>query len=348
VRRTIPVALLSAGALTLTASACGGSSSDGSSGSSGKGKDMKVALAFDVGGRGDQSFNDSAAKGVDEAQKKIGFTTKDFEPSSGESDADKVDRLTQIAENGYDTVITVGFAYAGPLKKVAPKYPKVHFAIIDDASVTGKNITNLVFNEEEGSYLVGVAAALKAKDKNAGFIGGVQTPLIQKFQAGYQQGFKATAPKGKLQEQYLTQLPDISGFADPAKAKVAAQGMIDNSAEVLFAAAGGSGSGMIEKAHDDKVWAIGVDSDQYKQKSLAKYKDSILTSMVKNVDVAVDKYLQSIADGKPETGVVRRGLKEDGVDYSTSGGFVDDIEPQLEKAKKDIIDGRIKVSATVD
>ena len=179
------VAALFAGvaAAALVLSACGSSGGDGTS--SDKGSKTVVGLAYDIGGRGDQSFNDSAAAGLDKAEKEFGFTAKEAEATDGETDAAKAERLRQLADAGANPVIAVGFAYAGPLKTVAAEYPKVHFAIIDSTDVTASNISNLVFAENEGSFLVGVIAGLKTKTNNVGFVGGVQTPLIQKFQAGH-------------------------------------------------------------------------------------------------------------------------------------------------------------------
>ena len=144
---------------------------------------------------------------------------------------------------GQGLATSVGFAYGPAIAKVAPENPDVHFAIIDDASATGDNIANLVFAEEQGSFLVGAAAALKTKTDNIGFVGGVQTPLIEKFEAGYVAGAKQINPDIEIQSQYLTQIPDFSGFGDPAKGKTAAAGMFDKGADVVYQAAGGSGTG---------------------------------------------------------------------------------------------------------
>jgi basic membrane protein A len=346
--------VLALGALTLTA--CGStSSSDSDSGGtpkSGDKKTVKVGLAYDIGGRGDQSFNDAAARGLDKAEKQLKVETKEQEPTPGESDADKVERLKALAENGYNPVIGVGFAYAGPIKKVAKQYPKINFAVIDDASVKAANVANLVFKEEEGSFLVGAAAALKTKTNVVGFVGGVEVPLIDKFDAGFQQGVNYVAAMKKkkieIKRQYLTQPPDMTGFADVAKGKTAANGQLDDKADVIYHAAGASGGGVIEAAAGKGAWAIGVDSDQYKQESLVKYQKKILTSMVKNVDGAVFDLIKSAADGKTQTGIIRAGLKEGGVSYATSGGNIDDIKGQLEKIKADILSGKVKVKASTD
>lgn len=303
--------------------------------------DVKVGMAFDVGGRGDQSFNDSAAKGMDKAACELGFEVKDAEAQDGEPESAREDRLQQLVDAGYNPVIAVGFAYSASLGKVAKANPDVNFAIVDDA-VEGENITNLVFAEEQGSFLVGAAAALKSEAGNVGFVGGVDTELIKKFEAGYKAGVKAVDPKIKVQSVYLSTPPDFSGFADPAKGNTAATGMFEKGADVVYHAAGGSGGGVFQAATDAGKWAIGVDSDQAKTADDA-VSDSILTSMVKNIDVAVFDFLKSVDDGEPKTGLQVYDLKVDGVSYSKTGGHLDDIADQLDEYKQQIIDGTITV-----
>lgn len=299
--------------------------------------------------RGDQSFNDAAYAGLAKAEKDLGIKGTEAEPSDGESDADKVQRLTELARAGNNPVIGVGFAYAPAIKKVAPKFPKITFGIIDDASVTGKNIANIVFNEEQGSYLAGVAAAKVTKTKTVGFIGGVETPLIKKFQAGYEQGVKDTDPSVKVQSQYLTQPPNFDGFSKPDLGKAAAQGQLDKKADVIYSAAGLAGSGAIEAVSKAGKWNIGVDSDQYQQKGLAAYKASILTSVTKDVEDSVFNLIKSVKDGKPETGEIRYGLDKDGVGLSMSNPAftkMTEVIAAVDTAKKAIIDGKITVKTT--
>ena len=206
-----------AAVLALSLTACGGSD-DGdsaSSDSSSAASTLKIGLAYDIGGRGDKSFNDAAAAGLEKAKSELGLETKELEAKAGETDAQKEERLRLLASGGYDTIVAVGFAYAGPLKKVAAEFPKVHFAIIDDNSFMADNVANLVFAANEGSFLVGAAAALKSKTAHVGYIGGVQTPLLEVFQAGFDAGAKAVNPSIKIDDKYLTQIPDVSGFASP-------------------------------------------------------------------------------------------------------------------------------------
>ncbi|WP_193614641.1 BMP family lipoprotein [Nocardioides lijunqiniae] len=347
-RRSMKLAaVLTAGILTLAA--CGGDSdsdADDNGGGDAPKSDVKVGMAYDVGGRGDQSFNDSAAAGLDQAVEEFGIDSQESEAEDGEAETAREERLRTFADAGYNPVIAVGFAYAASVGKVAAEYPEVNFAIIDDESLADvPNVASLVFSEEQGSFLVGAAAALKSKSGTVGFIGGVETPLIQKFEAGYKAGAEAAKPGIKVESTYLTQIPDFSGFADPAKGKTAAQGMFDNGADVVYHAAGGSGGGVFEAAAEAKAMAIGVDSDQYNTAD-PSVQDVIITSMLKNVNVAVHEYLAGVVDGDVPAGVTRYDLEADGVGYSTSGGQVDDIAEQLDGYKQQIIDGEIEVPTT--
>jgi basic membrane protein A and related proteins len=337
------VAALAVSALALTA--CGGDDTTGSGTASGgddAGGDVRVALAYDIGGRGDQSFNDAAAAGLDKAKEELGVEVREAEAGAGESDAAKEERLRLLASSGFDPVIAVGFAYSGPLAAVAEEFPDTTFAIVDDANATGANITNLVFAEEQGSFLVGAAAALKSQAGNVGFIGGVQVPLIKKFEAGFRAGAEAVKPGITVQTTYLTQPPDFTGFGDPAKGRTAAEGMFDSGADVVYHAAGGSGSGLFEAAKAAGKLAIGVDSDQF-QTAGAEVQDVILTSMLKKVDVAVFDFIASFVDGDVQAGEKVYDLEAGGVDYSTSGGQVDDVKAQLDDYKQKIIRGEITV-----
>ncbi len=335
--------------------ACSGSSSGGTSttptesGSSSAApspskSSVKVGLAYDVGGRGDQSFNDSAARGLDKAKAEFGIDVKELEAAQGETDAQKEERLRLLAQGGYNPVIGVGFAYAGALKKVAAEFPATNFAIIDDSSFTAANVANLVFAENEGSFLVGAIAAQASKKGNVGFIGGVNVPLLQKFEAGFTAGAKAVNPAVVVQVKYLTEPPDFSGFGDPAKGKTVAQGMIDKGADVIYAAAGGSGTGAFEAvaAAGTGHWAIGVDSDQYLTAS-ATVKPFVLTSMIKSVDVAVYTMIKASVDGKALTGLQTFDLKAGGVGYSTSNTAVAPYTAKADDYKSQIVAGTVTV-----
>ncbi|MER6994473.1 BMP family ABC transporter substrate-binding protein [Streptomyces sp. NPDC000410] len=330
-------------ALALSVTACGDkkSSDAGSDGGA-----PKAAIAYDIGGRGDQSFNDAAYAGLSKAEKDLGIKGNEAEPAEGEGDPDKIQRLTSLARAGNNPVIGVGFAYAPAIAAVAPKFPNTTFGLIDDTSKTGKNIANLVFNEEQGSYLAGVAAAKVTKSKTVGFIGGVETPLIKKFEAGFVQGVKDTDKNVNVKVQYLTQPPDFGGFSKPDLGKAAAQGQLDGGADVIYSAAGLAGAGSIEAAAKAKKWAIGVDSDQYNQAGLATYKEYILTSVTKDVADSVYNLIKSVKDGKPQNGEIRYGLDKDGVGLATSNPAftkMTDVVAAVDKAKADIIAKKITV-----
>jgi basic membrane protein A len=342
---------VAAATVALSLAACG-SSGGGKSG----GSNAKVGMAYDVGGRGDKSFNDLAAAGLDKAKKDLGVSTKELAATQGESEQAKESRLDLLAKGGYNPIVAVGFAYATAVSKVVPKYPKVHFAIIDDAGNCSSkadgglgvqpNVECLLFTEEQSSFLVGVAAGLATKSNNVGFIGGVQEPLIEKFQAGFQAGVHAVNKDCTIQVKYLSQPPDFSGFGDPAKGKTTALGMYNNGADVVYHAAGGSGAGLFDAAKQENKLAIGVDSDQY-QSAPADEKSLILTSALKGVDTAVYNFIQADTSGGFKAGVQRFSLKDNGVGYATSNPKIDQYKSKIDQYKQDIIDGKIKVPTTV-
>ncbi|MEY7979512.1 BMP family protein [Streptomyces pilosus] len=341
---TLTRAAVGVASLALAATACGGTSSD-SNDSGGSKEDLGVAIAYDIGGKGDQSFNDAAYAGLTKAKDEFGYKTADVEPTEGETDADKEQRLSSLAKQGYDPVIGVGFAYGPAMEAVAAKYPDTTFGIVDSV-VEGDNVASLVFAEEQASYLAGVAAAKATKTKTVGFVGGVDIPLIHKFQAGYEQGVKDTDPAVKVIPQYLTQTAEEGGFSSPDKGKAAAEGQIEKKADVIYQAAGLSGQGVIEAAAKAKVWAIGVDSDQYQQEALAPYRDYILTSALKDVGGAVYALSKSVQDDKPLTGTQVFDLKVDGVGLSDSNpkmAEVAGLTDAVAKAEEGITSGSIKV-----
>lgn len=309
------------------------------------GSKLKIGLAFDVGGRGDASFNDAAAAGTDKAKSDLGVTTvSESTASASEAESAKQQRLDQMASSGLNPIVAVGFAYAPSVKVIAAKYPNTKFAIVDDDSIQLPNVTPLVFAEEQGSFLAGVAAAYKSKNCHIGFVGGVNTPLIQKFEAGFLQGAKTVSSKIKIEDEYLTPAGDFSGFQDPPKGNAKAAAEIAKGADVIYHAAGASGKGVFDAAKAGNALAIGVDSDQYNQKTVEADKDVIITSMLKRVDVAVFDYVQAVAKGDLSGLPKRFDLKVDGVGYATSGGKVDDIKDVLDGYKAQIISGAITVS----
>ncbi|MFD6419674.1 BMP family protein [Streptomyces sp. NPDC060194] len=345
----IAVAGAASAALALSVAACGGTSSESAKSTGSKGEEKGLAIAYDVGGKGDQSFNDAAYAGLERAEKEFGKQVQDVEPNDGESDADKAQRLSELAKQGYNPVIGIGFAYANAVKDAAAKNPKTTFGIVDDETVKADNVADLVFSEQEGSYLAGVAAAKTTKSNVVGFVGGVETPLIKKFQAGFEQGVADTNSKVKVRSTFLTQPPNFDGFSKPDLGKAAAEGMIDDKADVIYHAAGLAGQGAIEAATADKKWAIGVDSDQYNQKALAAHKDYILTSVTKGVADAVYNLAKSVEDGKPLSGVQRFDLKSGGVGLADSNPkftAMKDVQDAVAKAAEGIKSGEIKVKTT--
>ncbi|MBF8290999.1 MAG: family transporter substrate-binding protein, partial [Chloroflexi bacterium] len=305
----------------------------------------KIAVAYDISGRGDGGFNDLAYNGAQQAADELGAEIKEVTAKLDDTDDDRAERLRLLAGAGYEAIIAVGFTYAGPLQTVAAEFPSVHFAIVDDGTVTAPNVQGILFAEHEGSFLVGAAAGLKTKTNGVGFIGAVQIPLIQKFQAGYAAGVKYANPGAMVQVTYLSQPPDYSGFGDPPHGSEAALGMYDNGVDVIFAAAGGSGAGVHEAAAESGHWSIGVDADEYRL-APETIRNHILTSMLKNANVGTYEFAISVAYGSFQAGNRTFGLANDGVGYATSGGFVDDIAPKLDAYAADIVAGRIVVPET--
>src|SRR5262249_21879088 len=250
----------------------------------------------------------------------------------GETDKERADRLTTLADLGFNPIIAVGFAYAPALKQVAPKYPNVKFGIVDATTddVSGPNVANLTFAEEQGSFLVGAAAALKSTAGHIGFIGGCDVPLIHKVEAGDKAGAPAAKPGIKIESKYLsTPQQSCSGFNDPGAGKEAAKGQFDAGADVVYHAAGGSGSGVFTAAKDAGKQAIGVDSDQYQTADPA-VQDVIITSMIKHVDVAVYDFVKAVAGKQFTAGKNAFDLKAGRVDYATSGGQIDGSKSKLD------------------
>ena len=345
-------ALLLAGSMALVG--CASDEDDGDSGSSGGGgggggggDELRIGLAYDTGGRGDRSFNDSAYAGVEAAIAELGGEVQEFSPNDGGSD--RVEGLATLAEQGYDPVIAVGFAYGDSIGEVAEDFPDTTFAIIDsEVTELGiSNLTGIVFAEEQGSFLAGVAAALKSQTGQIGFVGGVESPLIQKFQAGYEAGARAARPDIVITSEYISPAGDFSGFNDPARGQILAQGMYDAGADIVYHAAGGSGTGVFQAAVASGRLAIGVDSDQYETVDDPAQKAVIMTSMLKRVDNGVQAFLTDFAEGNVEGGTdVRYDLESEGVGLSTSGGQIDDIQAQIDEFRQQIISGEITVPTT--
>ena len=312
----------------------------------GGGDGPKVGLAYDVGGRGDQSFNDSAALGMEKARDDLDATCTEAEAQDGEPESAREDRLRSLAEEGHNPIIGVGFAYSDAANAVAPDFPEISFAVVDGFDPdeeANDNVAYFSFAANEASFLVGVAAAETTQSKTVGFVGGVHNDLIKGFEAGFTAGVKAVDPSIKVDVAYIEE-SDLSGFNDPAGGKTAAAGEFDKGADVVYHASGASGSGIFDAAVEagDGNWAIGVDSDQYLT-ATADQQPHILTSALKRVDVATFDFIKSVADGSPKTSYVTYDLKNDGVGYSTSGGFVDDIKADIDGYADKIKAGTITV-----
>jgi basic membrane protein A len=321
----------------------GGSDEGGLCASGGKGP--KIGLAYDIGGRGDKSFNDLAAAGTKKASEDLDATCKESEAAADEAPTAKEERLRTLAEAGYDPIVAVGFVYTDMVTKVAKEYPDVKFAIVDGAS-EGDNVTNLSFSPEQGSFLVGVAAGLKTKTDKVGFVGGVKGPIIDPFAAGFQAGVKQANPKATVEMKWLSDQADAKAFANPPGGKTAATALYDSGADIVFHASGLSGNGVFEAAEEAKKMAIGVDSDQYLSAPKAQ-QPYIMTSALKRVDVAVYDFVKAFKDGTVKSGFDVYDLKRDGVGYATSGGQIDDIKSEIDGYKQKIVSGQIKVPNTL-
>jgi basic membrane protein A len=302
----------------------------------------RMAIAYDRGVGGNADFNELARDGVKRAADELGADFKEITTEAGDTDAAREEHLMQLADARYYPIFAVGSSYALPVAKVAAKYPGTWFGIVDDGTVNAPKVIGIQFNEEQGAFLVGAAAALTSKTGNVGFIGAVRNPLLQKFEAGFTAGARAADPDVKIQVAYLSQPPDETGSSDPAEARKAALGIYDAGADVIFGAAGDSGDGVIQAARDRGLWAIGVGSDRYRTAD-PSVRGAILTSMLKRADVATYTIAMEIAMGIPKDGNNVFGVGRDGVGYSTSGGFVDQIKAQLDAFAIRIAAGEILV-----
>ena len=303
---------------------------------------VRVGLVFDIGGRGDKSFNDAAYIGLLRAQRELDAAVEFVEPAGAE---DREAALRLFAARGFDLVIGVGFIFSRDVDTVALDYPSVRFACVDyappfDGSPMPPNVTGLAFREEEGSFLVGAVAGLTTKTQHVGFVGGMDIPLIHKFDAGYRAGVLAVCETCTLHVAYAGSTPDA--FRDPAKGKSIALAQIGASADVLFHASGSTGHGVFEAAKQSGVLAIGVDADQYDEAP-----GTILTSMVKRADVAVFDAIASARDGKLKGGMLVLGLREAGLDYVHEGAhaalITTAVRERVEALRAKIISGAIVV-----
>ena len=335
-RKNLRLLTASLAALSLVAAACGG---DDDGGSSSGGDGIKAGIAFDTGGRGDGTFNDSAATGGEQAASELGAQITELEANV---DEDRKANLELLASDGNAVIVGVGFMFTDPMAEVAAANPDITFGIVDSV-VEADNVKSLIFAEEQGSFLVGTAAALKSESGKIGFIGGQEIDLIKKFEAGYTAGAKYINPDIVVDVKYLGPAGDNSAWGNVAGAKEIAAGWYAAGTDVIYTAAGGSGAGTIEAAIEAGKWAIGVDSDQYLTAGTPEAQAVILTSMLKRVDVAVFETIKAVNDGDKTGGIKVFDLSNDGVGYSTSGGYIDDFVEQLDEIKAKIVSGEITV-----
>lgn len=342
-RKNARLLAASIAALSLFAAACGsddnGTTTEAPAGSDAPASDVIAGIAFDTGGRGDGTFNDSAATGGERAASELGVEIKELEAAV---DEDRKANLELLAGDGAKVIVGVGFMFTDPMTEVAAANPDIHFGIVDSV-VEAPNVSSLLFAANEGSFLVGAAAALKSTTGEIGFIGGQEIDLIKAFEAGYTAGAKYVNPDIVVNVKYLGPAGDNSAWGNVAGAKEIAAGWYADGTDVIYTAAGGSGAGTIEAAIEAGKWAIGVDSDQYLTSGDEKAQAVILTSMLKRVDVAVFETIKASVNGDTTGGIKMFDLSNDGVGYSTSGGYVDEFVSQLEEIKAKIVAGDIEV-----
>jgi basic membrane protein A and related proteins len=310
---------------------------------------LRVGVVFDVGGRGDKSFNDGAYLGATRAARDLGVDVRLVEPGEG---SDREAGLRLLAAQGLDLVIGVGFIFTDDLKNLAEEYPNVRFAGVDYSLSTDDagnlippppNLAALKFREEQGSFLVGAIAALVSRTDRVGFVGGMDIPLIHKFEAGYRAGVKHVCPDCQVVVQYAGVTPEA--FRNPGRGKEMALSQYASGVDVIFHASGSTGLGVFEGARATRKLAIGVDADQYQEAP-----GFILTSMVKGVDNAVYEAIRRVHAGQFRGGVFEFGLREGGVNYVYDANnralIPDAVHRRVEQLRAEVIAGRIQVPST--
>jgi basic membrane protein A len=302
----------------------------------------RIGLVFDVGGRGDKSFNDSAYEGLARAERELGVEASFLEPVGSE---DREAALRLFAAQRQDLVIAVGFIFTSDIDAVARSYPEVHFACVDYAgpeAAMPPNVEGLSFREEEGSFLVGAAAGLLSRSHHVGFVGGMTIPLIRKFEAGYFAGVAASCPECTVHSAYAGSTPDA--FKDPARGRSLAAFEIAAGADVLFHASGATGHGVFEGAKEGGALAIGVDADQHDEMP-----GTVVTSLVKRVDVAVFDAIKQVKAGQFRPGMRVFGLAENGIDYVHEGahatGLPDAVKSRVAELRAEVVAGTRVVPA---
>ena len=297
--------------------------------------DDKPAIIYDLGGKFDKSFNEAAFTGAEKFKEETGIAYREFEI---QNDAQREQALRKFAQDGNSPIVVTGFSFAPAIETVAKEFPDTKFGIIDMV-VDAPNVRSVVFKEQEGSYLVGVMAAKASQSGKAGFVGGMDIPLIRKFACGYIGGFKESGGTDVIQNM-TGDTP--AAWNDPVKGGEIAKSQIDQGADVIYAAAGGTGVGVLQAAADAGKLGIGVDSNQN-----GLQPGKVLTSMLKRVDVAVYDSFMAGKDGNFQSGINVLGLKEGGVDYAMDDNnkslVSEDMMKAVEDAKAKIIAGEIEV-----
>lgn len=280
---------------------------------------IRVGLVFDVGGRGDKSFNDAAYAGLLAAAREQGVGFELAEPSGAE---DREGAMRLFAARGFDLVIGVGYIFSRDMVEVARAFPTTRFACVDYAgdAATPANLAGLRFREEEGSFLVGAAAGLESRTRHVGFVGGMNIELIQRFEAGYRAGVRATCPTCEVHVAYAGTTPEA--FRDPLRGKAIAASQIASGADILFHASGLTGSGVFEAARASGKRAIGVDRDQFDESP-----EVVMTSMTKRVDNVVQDTVRAVVSGSFQPGVRSFGVREQGVDWVHEGPHAATLQP---------------------
>ena len=296
------------------------------------------ALMYDLGGKFDKSFNEAAYNGAKRWAEETGGTYREIEVTA---EAQRVQFATQLAERGFNPIVVLGFQNASTVEEVAPKYPDTKFAIIDVGWLDIPNLRQITFAEHEGSYLVGMLAAMASESNTVGFIGGMDVPLIRHFACGYAQGAKAVNPDVTVVANMTGTTP--AAWNDPVKGGELTKAQIAQGADVVYAAAGGTGVGVLQAAADADILSIGVDSNQNHL-----HPGKVLTSMLKRVDNAVFDVFSKGVDGF-EAGVTTMSLENDGVGYAVDENneklITADMKSAVDAARQDIIDGNINVVA---
>ncbi|HEX9168377.1 MAG TPA: BMP family ABC transporter substrate-binding protein [Roseiarcus sp.] len=299
--------------------------------------DVKPAVIYDLGGKFDKSFNEGVFNGATKFSKETGVAFRDLEI---QNDAQREQVLRKFAKDGFSPIMTVGFAWATALGKIADEFPNTKFGIIDMV-VDKPNVQSIVFKEHEGSFVVGVIAADTSKSDKVGFVGGMDIPLISKFQCGYAQGVKY-ASQGKADVFANMTGTTPAAWNDPVKGGELAKSQIDRGADIVYAAAGATGQGVLKAAADAGKFGIGVDSNQN-----GLFPGHVLTSMLKHVDVATYDSFMDAKNGSWKPGIQALGLKEGGVDYAVDDNnksiLTADVRAKADAAKADIISGKIQV-----